>query len=351
MATTEAAAELETLLQRHGEGLITELAQLAEMPQVRLTEKSVYDRASPPGSKAQLRGVQFNLRCCTRSPVVKKCNDLVGEKACTTVVEAARFLRALVNRDHSSDSCLVLARQKQAEEGGTSSDLEPQNAFAVMLGARLAQQRAQSALSQAEQQAEQLRTQAHEVQRRLEEVSRTPLHPHKSRDSAIIFAISLAPQAEAALTEARSAKEQLEGKRQKTRAQEQEEWRSRPYAKYSTVEHWRQEEGRIYNRRRQELSRDAPARPAKKKPRGERDGPFNHWRHGLVGAVQYWANGSKAEAAELIFSLIEQFELQVASLRLRSAYFSVPCLPLALLRSAYFSVPFLPLALLPCSPA
>ena len=70
---------------------------------------------------------------------MKKCNDLVGEKACPTVVEAARFLRVQVNRDHSSDSCLAFARQKQAEEGGTSSDLEPQNAFVVMLGACLAQ--------------------------------------------------------------------------------------------------------------------------------------------------------------------------------------------------------------------
>ena len=95
MATTEpppstVPAELEALFQRHGEELVEELTQLAEMPQVRLTEKSVYDRASPPGSKAQLRGVQFKLRCCTGPPLVKKCNDLEGERACPTVLEAVR---------------------------------------------------------------------------------------------------------------------------------------------------------------------------------------------------------------------------------------------------------------------
>ena len=38
------------------------------------------------------------------------------------------------------------------------------------------------------------------------------------------------------------------------------------------------------------------ARPSDRRPRGQY-GPLDHWRLGLVGAVKYWSNGSKAEAA------------------------------------------------------
>ena len=48
-------------------------------------------------------------------------------------------------------------------------------------------------------------------------------------------------------------------------------------------------------------------------PRGQRDGPLDHWRTGLVGAVQYWAEGSRADAARLICSLINRLELKVPS--------------------------------------
>jgi hypothetical protein len=88
------------------------------------------------------------------------------------------------------------------------------------------------------------------------------------------------------------------------------EWQAREYGEWDNLEYWRQEEGRVYNRRRQELSEEKEARPAEKRPRGDRDGPLAHWRHGLVGAVQYWANGSKAEAADLVVSLVGELGLQ-----------------------------------------
>ena len=59
------------------------------------------------------------------------------------------------------------------------------------------------------------------------------------------------------------------------------------------------------------LSGDKPARLPTQMPRGEEDGPLDHERRGLVGAVQDWAEGSKADAVKLIFSLIERLELQV----------------------------------------
>ena len=152
-------AELEAIFAQHDEALLAELALLAEMPQVQLTDKSVYDRAKPPGRTAQLRGVQFRLRCCAGPPLVKKCNDLTGEKACPTVLDAARYLRAVVNTKHGSDTCVAMARQKLAQEGcsAVATTERPRDAFAAMLGARLAMQRAKSALKQAEQSAERRR--------------------------------------------------------------------------------------------------------------------------------------------------------------------------------------------------
>ena len=67
------------------------------------------------------------------------------------------------------------------------------------------------------------------------------------------------------------------------------EWRLRPYAKYDTVDKWRKREGELWNRRRVKLSAAKPARPAEKlKPSGPNgdDGPLNHWRRSVVGAVQ-----------------------------------------------------------------
>ena len=169
--------ELEAIFLQLGEPLLEELEQLSAMPQVMLTAKSVFDRATPLGSRAQLRGVQFNLRCCPGQPLMRKCNDLTDERACPTVLEAAQFLRAKVTKEHGSEACLARASEK-LEAAGSSiarSTEQPRDAFAVMIGARLAIQRARSALKQAEQSAEQRRAQARDAQRQLEQVSCTRL--------------------------------------------------------------------------------------------------------------------------------------------------------------------------------
>ena len=90
---------------------------------------------------------------------MKKCNDLTGDKACTTVLDAARYLRAEVNKKHGSDTCVALALQKLAQEGcsAVSATERPRDAFAAMLGARLAIQLARSALKQADESAERRR--------------------------------------------------------------------------------------------------------------------------------------------------------------------------------------------------
>ena len=54
------------------------------------------------------------------------------------------------------------------------------------------------------------------------------------------------------------------------------------------------------------------ARLPSEMPRGQRDGPLDHERHSLIGALQYWAEGSEADAAKLLASLIKRLELEVS---------------------------------------
>ena len=115
-------------------------------------------------------------------------------------------------------------------------------------------------------------------------------------------------KAQAQLARAEHALEQREQSK-KARVAEPE-WRSREYGEWpDRADWWRQEEGRIYNARRQVLLAEKAARPVERRPRGK-DGPLDHWRLGLVGAVKYWSNGSKAEAAIYIKSLVDRLQLQ-----------------------------------------
>ena len=139
----DATKDLSAALEAHGEALAAEMQALEDMPQVKLTPASVFDRAKPAGTKAQQRGVICQLRCCG-GQLDRRCNDLTGDKACPTHVEAARKLRAKVVEKHGSEECVAKARQKLAEEGGE------QTVFSVMMSAQLSRQRADSELKQAE---------------------------------------------------------------------------------------------------------------------------------------------------------------------------------------------------------
>ena len=120
----EAPQELLAALAAHGEALAAELRALDDMPQAKLTPASVFDRAKPPGSVAQQRGVICRLRCCGK-PIDQKCNDRTGDAACPTHVEAARMLRSKIAEQHGSAACRAKAEQTLAEEGsGSSGTLE-----------------------------------------------------------------------------------------------------------------------------------------------------------------------------------------------------------------------------------
>jgi len=100
-ATASASLELRSALQAHGDQLDTELRLLRELPQVYLTEKCVFDRGNGRIANNNKGGAICSLRCCGEQLDQKsKCNDFSGERACPTVVDAVRFLRAKVENCH-----------------------------------------------------------------------------------------------------------------------------------------------------------------------------------------------------------------------------------------------------------
>ena len=274
----EIPPELEAALQASGEQLVVELQALEEMPQVKLTPASVYDRAKPAGSVANKRGVICKLLCCGGQPGVK-CNDKSGPGACPTHVEAARQLRANVARDHGSEACLEKARQSRASQG-TSCAAVPESAFAVMLDAAVSKQRAASALRRAEEQAALQNSRA--------------LHAAQEAEAA-------AANLSAAQEEARRVG-LLGAKKQRT------EKRPPHFEKYSAYNEsqWLSTTGELMNRRAKEPKAGVKAAG----PRDGASGALEHWRRGLVGCVQDWADGSLDNVVILISRLISHFEVQ-----------------------------------------
>ena len=150
----ELPAALNAAMATNGERLMQQLMLLQQLPQVRLVPSSVFDRAKPPGSNPQLRGVSCKLRCCNKY-IDQKCNALNGENACPTHVEAAEMLRTKVLEKHGSGECMAKAQATLAAEaeqaaGSSSSGAPVENAFAEMLGRQLAIQKAQRAVVLAE---------------------------------------------------------------------------------------------------------------------------------------------------------------------------------------------------------
>ena len=85
------------------ERLVEAMAALEQLPQVRIVPSSLFDRAKPPGSVPQLRGVGCKLWCCKKY-IDQKCIELdaTNPNHCPSYVEAAQLLRVKVQQKHGS---------------------------------------------------------------------------------------------------------------------------------------------------------------------------------------------------------------------------------------------------------
>lgn len=276
------SCELQTALAVHGEELAQELQLLLGMVQVRLSAGSVFDRAKPKGSVAQKRGVICKLLCCGKQ-LDQKCNDLSGEKACPTHVEAARLLRRKIEAQHGSPECLAKARGAVGAAQGDSNASDPpvDNAFALMMANELAKQRARKTLRQKEQLLQQ-------------------------SEQQLLHAKQMSEHARSEYEEVKAEVDRLEGKEQKTNPNSA---RDRPphfekYGEYTTKQ-WLQTTGEIMNRRAV-----VPVAGVRKSSVAEgAEGALEHWRRGLVGACCDWAAGSLENVVDLMVRLIKHFKV------------------------------------------
>ena len=145
---------LRAILDAHGSQLVEELCLLEQMPQVhRLTERTLFDRALPSGSKAQLRGAIVRVACCNKQ-VDQKCNDKADEMACPTFIEALQLLRAKIAEKHGSPECLKQAEAAGRDADGSSkastSTMPDENSFIAMMVAAATRQAVDSNLRKAE---------------------------------------------------------------------------------------------------------------------------------------------------------------------------------------------------------
>lgn len=85
-----------------------------------------------------------------------------------------------------------------------------------------------------------------------------------------------------------------------------------PYGASWTEPMWRKLETWVWRRRQKPLNKSTPPRLPSQMPRGKRDGPLDHERRGLVGALQDWAEGSEADAIKLLAALIKRLGLEVS---------------------------------------
>lgn len=93
---------------------------------------------------------------------------------------------------------------------------------------------------------------------------------------------------------------------------QEDDARERPkYCAQWTKKQWRREETYIWRRRQVELSKLVPSRLPTNLPRGKKNGPLDHERRGLIGALQDWAEGSEQDAIRLLCALIKRLGLQV----------------------------------------
>ena len=83
---------------------------------------------------------------------------------------------------------------------------------------------------------------------------------------------------------------------------------SNSWDKWSEGE-WKRQEKMEQNARAKVVSEDK-ADELRPVLRGGKLGALEHWRHGLIGAVQSWADGSRENAAKLIGDLVKHFEVQ-----------------------------------------
>eukprot|EP00966_Prymnesium_polylepis_P333121 7388590-Prymnesium_polylepis.1 len=308
------------------EGLPAAFCAAIEADKERLVDAMAGLEQLPQGEATGLSGAAARRRLQTqfcKKYIDQKCNELdaTNPNHCPSFVEAAQLLRLKVQQKHGSSECLAKAQEAMAAEAaeGSSSGAPSERTVAQLMANQLAIQRAHRAVQSAEQafcqtaEAERVASERRAAAaRELEEVGCLPLNPGCTRRTDCPPSVRR-PQANERLEDLQPAANK------KPRPAKE---RPPHYEKYSgyTVSTWLREEGTAMGRRAHEIE---PAPEVRQSARGTlteepaastvpqmTDGPSgwrHHWRHGMVGAVRYWAGGSRANVVKMLVGLAGDF--------------------------------------------
>ena len=288
MSAVSGGSEELTPEQREYASLLSEELRLLEaMPQVApLTDNCLFDR----GPNNQQQGAIVSLLCCKKAgnrkvQIDQKFNDLTDASACHTHLDAVRLLRAKIEKEHGSEVCL--------ERCGGCSAAPPVHAPPCATDFFAKSRLQQAVMRTAELRDRRAKDQLHAAQ---EEVA--------AAADALAALKSREPKRARTTKPFASATSAVTGGMQ---AEEEESPGQVPWESWLLTEHRRQMSW-IQARRQVTLDVEKPGRS--ELPRGK-EGALDHWRRGLVGAVQDWAEGSTQDAVCLIVSLIERLQLRV----------------------------------------
>ena len=283
-----------------------ELSQLlatlvSEFPGI-VTDATRLD-AAKPGVKARL-ACEHNHAGCRSEQV-----QIAPSKGRRTEVQCVPELKALLLKKHAR--CITEAEAELEAERAEATRQAELLSFGTMMAAqknKQADERRAAAVKLAKEQIQQIKQRASEAQlkateaRRAEELAAEPyVAATRAAEAEAVLLEAQAVAAKAALDEL-----QPDEKRLRAETDHEDDEPTQPTSEWSRTTFLR-EESRNAKRRSVPVVHDAPQL---KMQGGERDGYMHHERHGIVGSVQRWARGSRANVIKIIRSLIKWFGVE-----------------------------------------
>jgi hypothetical protein len=223
--------------------------------------------------------VRANLKSAYVGAGKSKQPEICCSMSAPTQLHAVRALHLKILRDYVEELAAAAADTDPALPPVPES-LAPRNAFDVLRASAVVRRSLELARAEAD----------------------TKLNEARHVEAAAREARETADKVASQAADALAAMGRGSQKRQKIASSQEEEVSvSQPWNVWD-LGTWRRQEQMAATRRAVALSVTIPRRPASARPRGIH-GALEHPRHGLMGCIQYWAQGSLKDAIDIVLSL------------------------------------------------
>lgn len=284
--------------------LAEEVAAVEALPFVK--PGSVAFVCAPEGSPANDDKVKATVWCCwdasrqSFKQVVVSCDDSLKR----THLEALKALRLKLSEEHGCEGHKQHPRaveRRQQMQGGERRDL--QSAFDVMALAAAHQRRLSAAAIHDEKVADSARAAEMKATREREDAEKKARASRATYDAAKGPTNSKRQKVGADSSKGASNAEGTSNEREVDgEAATWESW---------SLSTWRRLEANTQSRRSVEIKDDHETEASALPPRGDDTrGWRGHWRRGLIGGVQDWAEGSRSNAAYMLAALAVHFNVE-----------------------------------------